>query len=58
MKVFVVMEEYPEDDDGDYNREIEAVHASRPGAESNLTPEVNEPGYRRKRYIVEMELLP
>lgn len=58
MKVYVVMEQYPEDNDGDYNRELEAVHASQSGAEGNLTPEISEPGYRRERYILEMELLP
>jgi len=57
-KVHVVMEEYPEDDDGDYNRDVEAVHASREGAEANLTPEISTVGYSRVRYIVEMELLP
>jgi hypothetical protein len=58
VKVWVVMEEYPEDDDGNCNRELEAVHISRDGAEANLIPEINCAGYRRVRYAVEMELLP
>lgn len=54
MKIWVVMEQYEQDDDGDWDRDIAAVHASREGAEANLTPE----GQWHVRDIVEMDLLP
>jgi hypothetical protein len=58
MKVYVVMESWAVPDDGDWDIDIEAVHASREGAEGNLTPGRDGGGGARERYILEMEVLP
>lgn len=61
MKVWVVMEQYVTDDDGDWATEIEAVHATKEGAEGNLTPDYAKTGHlsgTRERFIVEMDVLP
>ena len=52
--VYVVMSAYEQDDDGDWDRDIAAVHATREGAEADLV----EPTEWLERYIVEMELGP
>lgn len=54
MKVWVVMQQYEQDNDGDWNVDIVAVHASPEGAAADPT----EPDQWCKHYIVEMELLP
>jgi hypothetical protein len=61
MKVWVVLDQLatPDGDDGDVD--LAAVHASREGAEANLTPDGSHGAKSdspRQRFAVEMELLP
>ena len=66
MKVWVVMEQLAIFDGDDGDIDLAAVHASREGAEGNLTvTEENAGGCKgpfrsgsRERYIMEMEVLP
>jgi hypothetical protein len=61
MKVWVVMEQYAQDDDGDWAIELEAVHLSEEGVNANLTPDYAKTGHMpgtRERYAVEMDVLP
>lgn len=59
-RVWVVMEQLVEDDDGDSDVGLAAVHASHEGAKANLTPDgwCGSKGGPHERYIVEMEVLP
>jgi len=61
LRVWVVLEQYAQDDDGDWNVELEAVHRTPEGAQANLAPDYETTGYRpgsRERWAVEMDVLP
>lgn len=61
MEVWVVMERYQVDDDGDMAVEFEAVHATEAGALANLDPDYETSGFApgsRERWCFEAELGP
>lgn len=61
MKVYVIMDHWLHDDDGNSDNDVEAVHSSREGAQDALKPEygsIDTTGGIRAQHIVEMELLP
>lgn len=61
MKVWVILEQFSVDDDGDFAVELIAVHASEEGAEADLIPDYATSGHSwgsRERYVVEMDVLP
>jgi hypothetical protein len=61
MKVWVVEENYTDDDDGNWATEIIAVHRTKQGAQANQEPDYETSGHMqgsRERCYYEMELLP
>jgi len=60
VKIWIVMECWRIDDDGDSATEFEAVHATEAGARANLEPDYATTGHRpgsRERYCFEAEIL-
>lgn len=52
--VFAVMEQWAIPDNGDRGITLEAIHATRQGAEANLSPA--DPSGLRERFVVSVEV--
>jgi hypothetical protein len=61
MEIWIVMERWVHDYDGDEAVEFEAAHASEAGAAANLVPDYATTGFApgtRERWMFGAELLP